>query len=370
MILLALLCAASLGYAAAAIAGALRFARRPHAVHAGTPVTVLKPLAGLDPELFENLCSFCEQDHPCFQVIFGVSRADDPAIAVVRRVIERYPTCDLKLVVDERPRAGNPKVANLQGMIGAARHDLLVIADADMRVEPGYLSELSGDFADPRVGAATCLYEAAPMPGLASLLAALHVNDQFAPSVLVATLRDDPRYCFGATMALRRTVLDDIGGLDALAPHLADDYALGALATARGHRVLLSRRVVRDVLYEPGLRAMLAHELRWARTVRMSAPLGYAGSLLTYPLALAFIAVLVARGTGWSWVALGLALVARVAMHLSMRRVFRSMDVRSVLLLPLRDALGFAVWAAGFTGGRMRWRGASIDTDARGRFEG
>lgn len=347
---------AGMAYCAVALVAIVRFTRRSVVLAADLPsITVLKPVHGLEAELFENLCSFCDQDAAVFQVIFGVARPDDPAIDVIRRVIERFPRGDLLLVIDDRPFTGNPKVANLQSMIAHARYDLLVIADADMRVDRTYLRALCADFVDERVGAATCLYAGVAHGGIASQLAVLQLNDQFAPSVLVATLAGDPRFCLGSTMAVRRSALETIGGLGALAPYLADDYMLGALLRARGYRVVLSRYVVRNVVAEPGIGALLQHELRWARTIRSVQTLGYVCSFVTFPLPFALAWALLSP-TITAWIALGITLAARVAMHAAVRRAFALSTSAPAWLLPLRDCMGLGVWAAGLFGRTVRWK--------------
>ena len=352
-----IVCLAGIAYCVVALFAILRFTRRGIGLATDVPAaTILKPIAGLEVELYENLCSFCDQDARSFQVIFGVARLDDPAVAVIRRVMDRFPDHDLALVVGDPPAGGNPKVANLQNMFARAKYDLLVIADADMRVDRCYLRALAAEFDDQRVGAVTCLYAGDARGGPASQLAALQLNDQFAPSVLVATLGGDPRFCLGSTMAVRRAALEAIGGFAALAPYLADDYMLGALLPTRGYRVALSRYVVRNVVAEPGVRALLGHELRWARTIRSVQPLGYACSFVTFPLPFALAWALLSPRSAAAWVAFGAALALRLAMHAAMRRTFALTIAPPVWLLPVRDCIGLGIWAAGLFGRTVRWK--------------
>jgi ceramide glucosyltransferase len=352
-----IVCVAGIAYCAVALFAIFRFTARPSTLADGSAsVTILKPIAGLEVELFENLSSFCDQDAHVFQVIFGVAQADDPAIEVIRRVIERFPQHDLALVVGGRPSTGNPKVANLQNMFAQAKYDLLVIADADMRVDRNYLRTLVAGFDDARVGAVTCLYAGIARNGFASALAALQLNDQFAPSVLVATLGGDPRFCLGSTMAVRRHVLEALGGFAALARYLADDYMLGALVHAHGYRVALSRYVVRNIVAEPGVAALLHHELRWARTIRSVQTLGYVCSFVTFPLPFALVWVLLFPATLAAWITLGATLAIRYAMHAAMGRAFGLTTTPSAWLLPLRDCIGLAIWAAGLFGSTVRWK--------------
>jgi ceramide glucosyltransferase len=363
---LLLVCLAGIVYCSIALFALLRFrhseVRAERASKNDVGVTILKPIHGLDPELFENLCSFCDQDYSQFQVIFGVHSGADPAIEVIQHVIARFPDRDLRLVIGEGAASGNPKVANLANMLPHAKYDLLFIADADMRVTRAYLASVSAAFGDERVGVATCLYAALPLRGLASQLGALHVNDQFAPSVLVATLGGPPRFCFGSTMAVRRSALEAIGGIAALAPHLADDYMLGALVADRGYRTALSRYVVHNIVAEPSVAAMLRHELRWARTIRSVQPAGYAFSFVTFPLpfALAWVAFAATSATAWGTLAAVLAL--RAGMHYAARDALGARRAPHVWLLPIRDFLGLAVWFGGLFGNRVTWRGEELTT--------
>jgi ceramide glucosyltransferase len=323
------------------------------------PMTILKPVHGLEIELFENLCSFCEQDYPIFQVIFGVQRRDDPAIPVIRAVIDRYArSLDVAFMVDDTRFAGNPKMANVAKMMKEAKHDLLVISDADMRVEPDYLRAVAAAFDDPNVGAATSPYVGSPRGGIVSELAAMQVNDQFLPSVLVALLIQPLAFCFGSTMAVRRSVLSEIGGIEELRTHLADDYILGALVHARGYRVGLCRYVVRNVMHETGLGSLWHRELRWARVIRSQRPLGYAFSFITFPLPFALLVLLLPGSTVAGLMLSTIALALRIAVNRCRPALVERppSESSSLWLIPARDILGLAVWAASFFGKTVRWR--------------
>jgi ceramide glucosyltransferase len=348
-------------YLAVALAAVTRARGRsiPQTQHA-PPITILKPLHGLEVELFENLCSFCDQEYDRFQVIFCARPGDDAAIDVARRVIERYPARDLTLVIDDAARAGNPKMAKVAAMLPHAKYALLAIADADMRVRPGYLRALAAEFDDERVGAVTALYSGSPRGGIASVLGAMHINDQFAPSVLVAATLGPIQFTFGSTMAVRREVLDAIGGVDALANHLADDYVLGALVYGIGRGVALSRFVVSNIVFERDLTTLWHHELRWARIIRAQRPLGYAGSVVTFPLPFALALLLVPGYTLAGAVLTMLALSLRLVLHREMQRLFADPAPHSAMLLPLRDVLGLAIWAGSYFGHGVRWRGAEF----------
>jgi ceramide glucosyltransferase len=344
----------------------LRRKRPPRAASVG-PITVLKPLCGEDPDLAANLRSFCTQDYPQFQVVFGVREEADPAVAIVRRLMAELPAADLTLVVDGRRRGRNLKVANLQNMLPAARHDLFVIADSDMRVERHYLAELSAPLADPAVGLATCLYRGVPAGGIWSRLACLHVNHGFLPQAALADAIGAGAGCFGASIGLRRDTLERIGGFGAIADELADDYALGAAVRRLGLRIELSSLLVDNVIVEPSLAALFRHELRWARTIRLVAPFGFIGSVVTQPVVMAGLALALGALPAAAAATLALALACRAA---SVGLIDRSLRLpRSpLILLPLRDVLSFAVFIASFFARRVAWRDRTFRVGPNGRL--
>ena len=338
-----------------------RFFKRPPAL--GTdqpPVTVLKPLCGADPGLYKNLRSFCEQNYSAWQIVFGVRSADDPAIEIVRRLMANYPDADIALVVGGDETAGNRKIGNLLSMLPAARHELLVIADSDVRVSRNYLAEVTAPLSDPTVGLVTCLYRALPAPGFWSRFTCLFVNHSFLTQALTAEALNIGGGCFGPTMALRRQTLNAVGGFNAIAGHLADDHALGAAARRLGLKVVLSSYLLDKVIAEPSFRALLQHELRWARTIRAIAPAGFAGSFLTHATALAMLALpfealydtLEIEGR----VVFALALLCRAAVAWQVDRSLR-LPRTPLWLLLARDLLSFGIFLAGFFTRRVVWRG-------------
>jgi ceramide glucosyltransferase len=353
---------ASIGYTTLAIARLRAFGRRvrerAEPAPRGPAVTVLKPVRGLEPGLEENLRSFCAQDYPDVEVVFGVRDPGDPALEVIRRVAASFPDRTSVVVGDGVARFRNPKIATLAPMLEHATGDVLVIADSDMRVTPDYLRAVVAPFADERVGAVTCLYRGERAAhDLASTLGAMWINEQFAPSVLVANVLEPLTYCFGATMAVRRDVLEAIGGLAALGEHLADDHTLGRLVTERGFRIALADHVVVTTVSEPGFSALLRHEVRWARTIRAVRPQSYAGILLTYPLPLALVYAAVARrGRATPAIVVLLAALARAALRRAAHDALGTSGPPPAWLVPVRDALGVATWAIGLAGRDVRWR--------------
>lgn len=351
---------------------ALERMRRFRAQHAKSeaftpPITVFKPLHGAEPALYENLRSFCDQAYPSFQVIFGSADPADPALDVARRLQREFPSNDITVVAGSAADTRNPKVGNLIGMRPHARHGVWLIADSDMRVGPEYLSAIGTSFGDESNGAVTCVYGGVPLPDFAARLGAMYVNDQFAPSVLVAAAIEPLTYCFGATMAVRRDVLDAVGGLERLGDALGDDYELGRAVRQAGREIALCPYVVQTTVSDTDLRALWLHELRWARTILAQRPAGYAGSIVTY--ALPFAATWAALAPSWIS-AIGFAGVAaiRTLVHYRARETFAPQTPASPWLIPLRDALGVAVWTAAFFGRTVRWRGARFFVEAGGHM--
>lgn len=343
-----------------------RFARRPRAPSPGLPpVTVLKPLCGDEPGLYENLRSFCDLEAGGLQVVFGLREAGDPAAAVVRRLVAERPGRDLELVIDGRVHGANLKVSNLINLLAAARHDVLVIADSDIRVGPGYLEAAAGPLSEASVGLVTCAYVGRPVPGFWPRLGAMFVNHGFLPSVLVAERLGARGGCFGATLALRRDTLAEAGGFEPLRDLLADDYALGAAVRATGRRVVLAARLVETVVAETGPRALLRHELRWLRTIRAVEPWGYAGLLLTHPLPLAVLALLPAAGAWPAWAVLAVACACRFALVACVDRELR-LPRSAPLLVLLRDLASFVLFVRAFLGRHVDWRAQSFAVGADG----
>jgi ceramide glucosyltransferase len=364
---------AGVAYLALALQRTIAFGRRRAAKVESTertpPVTILKPLRGIEPNLLENLSSFCNQDYPDFQVIFGVREADDPAVAVAREVIARFPARDLGLVVDGRVHGSNLKISNVMNMMGSAKHDIIIVADSDIAVEPSYLRCVVPSFADKNVGAVSCVYRGVPIDGgYVRELGALFVNDQFAPSVLVATAFSPMDFCLGATMGVTRSALESIGGFAALSLHLADDQMLGKLVRRSGRRVELCPAVVELSVADPSIAALWDHEIRWARTMRTAQPWGFSFSFITYALPLALVYAVVSGNPPVAATLAGVAAALRVSLHYAVRW---ALDIRArdcAWLIPLRDFLGLAVWAVHFFGRGVRWRGSKYTVDAQGRL--
>jgi ceramide glucosyltransferase len=342
--------------AAAILLTGLRARRQPPDAAAFPPLTVVKPLHGAEPGLFENLASFCAQDYPGpVQILLGLADPHDPAIAVVEQVRRAFPEANLELVVDSRRHGSNRKVSNLINTAEHIRHDVVVFSDSDVRVPADHLRRMVTELQGPGVGCVTCLYHAVPTGGVWSRLIGLGMDTHFTPSVIVGLGLRLARPCIGTTIVMGRDMLAEIGGLQAFANLLAEDYAIGAAVWAAGRKVAVSTQLIGHLCSEASAATMWAHEMRWARTIKSIDALGYAGSLITHPLPLALIAW--ALGGGLPALALaGLALALRIALCIRFERAY-SLPPRPYWLIPARDLLAFAVFVVSYLGSGVNWRG-------------
>ena len=343
-------------YLCGTVVAVARFARRRAALPDDRPaISVLKPLYGDELGLYENLLSFVDQDYPTMQIVFGVRSSTDSALPIVRRVIAERQDRDIALVIDSRVSGRNLKVANLVNMLPATRHDVLVFADSDMRVGRDYLATVTAPLGNPAIGLVTCLYKGWPTGGAWSWLGALHINFGFLPGALLGEALGTGGGCFGATIALRRAVLERIGGLAVVRDELADDHRIGAAVREAGFATALSPYLVETSVSEKNLKCLWRHELRWARTVRLMAPVGFAGSIVTHAVALSLIAALFC---GFNLTSLGFLALSCALRWASAGVIARTLRLPSagLWLLPLRDLLSFAVFIGGFCGRKVSWR--------------
>ena len=334
------------------------------------PVSILKPLKGVDPEIWESFCSHCEQEYPQFQLIFGVDDPGDSAVEVVRKLQAKYPNLSIDLIVCDRVLGANIKVSNLVQMLPVARHELLLVNDSDIRVPSNYLRKVITPLADASVGLVTCLYRAVASPTLGSRLEALGISTDFVPGVLSARfLEKGLHFGLGSTLAFRRGDLEAIGGFEALLDYLADDYELGRRIASTGKKVELSAAIVTTFLPAYTLVQFLRHQLRWSRTIRDARRWGYTGLVFTFGLPWALVTLLAAHGAAWAWALFALTFAARLAVgfvaavgvlhdrQIVRNQPFRNEGLRNILLLPLRDLIAPFIWAASFMGNRIHWRG-------------
>lgn len=362
---LLLLCCGTLVYTILSIIAALRYLSvKPPAVSSSEPISVLKPLAGLDLDLESNLRTFFEQDYPVFEILFALRRVGDPAAEVVGRLQREYPNIPSRLLITGEPPYPNAKVYSLDHMMKAAANDLLVMSDSDIRVSRNMLRTVAAEFADGRVSVATCPYRAVPGKSFWSHLEATGMNTDFWAGALVARMLEGMRFAVGPTIVARRRVLEAIGGFDRVKDYLAEDFVIGKFAAEAGHGVILSSYVIEHHIGSATLQQNIVHRLRWSRSTRRSRPAGYIGQLFTMPLPLAVL-VCVASPSWWPVLLVTMALRSLAAYVIS-RRVLRTQI--NWLLLPMEDLLGFCFWLAGFFGNTILWRGRRYRLSADGRF--
>jgi ceramide glucosyltransferase len=360
-----------------ALGGALRFRRAGRAVAAGAqalpPVSVLKPVHGMEPHLEENLESFFRQDYPRFEIVFGARHDGDPALEVVRRLCQRYPQVRVRIVLAGEPNRPNAKVCALEKMVAGGAHPYLVISDSDVRVAPGYLRDVVQPLLDQRVGLVTCLYRGVPAGGLWSRLEALGMSVEMSSGVLAANLMEGMRFALGPTMALRKDRLEEIGGFAALADYCADDYVLGQRVHAAGHEVVLSHHVIDHFSLNRSLAGSLAHQVRWMKSTRYSRPRGHLGTGLTFAMPFGILGLVAGLLLGHPLLGvalLGWALANRMlqALVVGWGVVRDPESARFFWLYPARDLLGFFLWCLSFTDSTITWRGERYQLRDEGRM--
>jgi len=361
--LCALLALAGAVYFALCVWAAARFGREPS--HASSidfepPVSIMKSLKGLDPHMYAGFRSHCLLDYVEYELLFGVSDPNEPALELVTRLQREFPNRRIRVVQCPKSLGLNGKVSTLAQMLPQAKYDHILINDSDIVAPPDYLRRVMRPFADERVGMATSLYRGMAGKTLPSKLEALGLSTDFMGGVLVAReMESGVRFALGATMATTKRVLREIGGLEPLVDYLGDDYELGARTAAKGYKVEVSDVVVETALPNYTFADFWRHQLRWARNVRDRRHVQYFGLIVTFGLAWGILAVLAEPRAWWTGTALAIVALSRVfAAQAIGRGVLRDSYVtRSLWLLPLRDFVALAVWVTSFAGNEIEWRG-------------
>jgi ceramide glucosyltransferase len=349
-------------YLIAILAGEKFFRNRPAAVtppEFAPPVSILKPVYGLDREAYENYASFCRQEYPEFEILFCVTDEQDPAVPVIRKLIHDFPERPIRLLIGAEPLGVSDKVNKLSRMAREAHHDILIVSDSDVRVAPGFLRAVVLPFHDPKVGGVTCLYRGLTDGSFSADMEALGNTADFAPGVLTAWLLGDVDFMLGAVMATTKEHLAQIGGFESLADYFSDDYELGNRLAARGYRIELSAFPVSIVYPRQTLRDALRHQLRWNLSIRYSRPAGHAGMIFMHGLPWALLGVFLAQSplVVWGYVAAYILLRTETALTVGARGMRDGLVRRRIAMLPLRDAFAFVVWVASFFPQRIYWRG-------------
>jgi ceramide glucosyltransferase len=369
--ILLVLCTAALIFYGFSAFTSLLFFLRPQAVDYTfqPPISILKPVCGLDRGAYNNWASFCRQDYLPYQIIFGVSDSNDPAIAVLRQLIRDFPKVDIRLVIDSRIIGSNLKVSNLANLEPYAQHNLLLISDSDIRVGRDYLQRLVQPMQNSQTGVVTCLYRSRVYSFIAAL-EALSISTDFHATVLLARQLGWMKFAMGSSILIRRNVLETIGGFKAIADHLADDFILGNLTTQAGFSVVLSDYVVGHTLETDTLTNLIQHQTRWNRCTRAANPLGYLGLVFSHGtvFSLAFFCLSKASITGWE--VLGVMWTMRILMGwiVGVKGLEDRVATRFLWLIPLRDLLSFGLWCYGFMGDRIVWRGKQFRLVSGGKL--
>jgi ceramide glucosyltransferase len=332
------------------------------------PVSVLKPLCGHDDGLEENLRSFMVQDYPVYEVLFGVHRPDDPAVAVAEKIIGEFSgRISARLIITGESPIPNAKAFSLNRMVRDARYDVLVMSDSDVRVTPSLLSHLAQEFQDDRIGLISCPYRAVPGKSLWSRLEAIGMNTELLGGVMVARMIEGMRFALGCTVAVRRSVLEDMGGFGYLQEFLAEDFVIGQRAAELGHGVLFSSYVIEHRIGSQNMMHNLGHRMRWARSTRRSRPLGYWGQIFTYPLPLALL-LCAAYPAAWPVLFVTFILRGIAALATARNIVHDPVTQKQWWLLPVQDLIGFFVWISGFVGDKIVWRDRKCTVMRDGRL--
>lgn len=358
---LLLLALTPFGYYVVAIIAARKFFGAPAAAVSEftPPISILKPIYGLDREAYENYASFCQQDYREFEIIFCVSDLQDPAVPLIRTLIDDFPERAIRLLVGSEPLGASDKVNKLCRMARQARHDLVIVSDSDVRVEPGFLRAVAAPFRDPQVGGVTCLYRGLTDGSLPADLEAVGNSTDFAAGVLVAWLLGGVDFMLGAVMATTKKHLAEIGGFEALVDYFSDDYELGNRIAARGYRIELINFPVSIVYPRETLSDAFRHQLRWNLSIRYSRPWGHLGLIFTQGFAWSLVGLFLAP----SWLAEFGYVAGYVLFSSEVMRTVGIYGMRDTSLrkkdraLALRGGFAFFVWVASFFPQRIRWRG-------------
>ncbi len=336
------------------------------------PISILIPVRGADEESYETFASFCRQDYPDFQLLFGCREADDSALPILRKLKQEFPDVNFEIIISANEIGTNAKVSNLQNIFQHTIHDYIFIVDSDIKVEPDYVCRVVAPLQKSKVGMVTCLYRGTRAKSFASLLENMGLSSTFGPEVMTSRMLEGVKFALGSTIAMKRETLNKIGGFAAIADFLADDFWLGYLMAKEGFEIVISDVVVDHVPKQETMISMLKHQLRWNKAVRLSRPKGYAGLILTYGIATSFLLLVSLNFSSAAWILFLLTMLVR-----SLTAVFGGVILmkdftllKNLWLLPIRDFIGFGVWLAGIFGNKVEWRGVKYSLTKDGKLIG
>jgi len=335
-------------------------------------VTILKPVKGMDAGSYDNFASFCNQKYAGeLQLVFAAASADDPVVAVINQLIDDYPQIDISLKINPAIHGPNYKVSNLINAFPKAKHDIIIVCDSDIRVTPDYLRSVTAHFSSLKVGLVTSLYRTSDVHGIATAVEATGFTAEMIPNVMVALQLEGLSFALGASMAVRRSALESIGGFEALTDYLADDYQLGNKIHLAGWQIVLDGCFVDSMMKNEELLSVLSRQLRWSRTMRVSRPGGYLASGITLPFLAVLLVTLVATSLQQSLLAISILYATRLTVTTIYSRCLTGDNLlpRWLWLIPLRDMLGFFTWALAFLGNKVEWRGSRFRLKPGGKIE-
>lgn len=334
------------------------------------PVTILKPLCGIDQGTYTNLASFCQQNYPQYQIIFSVRSSTDPSIEVIEKLIQQFPEIDINLLVKDQIIGANLKISNLANAVTIAKYDILVIADSDIRVGSEYLKTVIQPLQDQKVGVVTCLYRSTAQ-GIATILEAICTATDFQVGILVSKQLEGIKFALGSTIVIRKTTLTKIGGFAAVADYLADDYQLGYLPTQIGEKVVLSNYIVEHGLGHSSLLDSINRQIRWARCIRVSRPWGYGGLIFTFGTISSLLLLITNSGSIFSWLVFSITFSMRLIMAwlIGVKLLNDSVTKKYFWLIPIADIVRFIIWCCGFFGNTIKWRGTKFKLVKNGKLE-
>jgi ceramide glucosyltransferase len=351
-----------------AIAGIVRFRSESKKFEASKfgnadfpPVSVLKPVHGMEAQLRENLESFFRQDYPSYEILFAADEEDDAALNLVREISARYPQVPCRILVTGKPPWPNPPAYCFYRMAEVAAHEILVTSDSDVEVAPNYLRQVVAPMLDPKAGMVTCVYRGKNAAGFWAGLTAIGMSVEMTAGVLVANLLEGMKFGLGPTIAVKKEAVREIGGYEAIGDYFANDFMIGNLIDKAGYRVVLSEHVIDHVVSQKNFQKMWENQLRWAKSTRYSRPKGHFGSGLIFAIPYGLIGLVAGLYLGMpalGWSLFGVAVLNRVieSWAIGWGVVRDRVALVQFWLYPLRDLLGFIVWAASYTGAKTAWR--------------
>lgn len=333
------------------------------------PISILKPICGLDIDTYENFASFCQQDYPEYQIIFSVRNEDDPSVQIVKQIIDDFPKIDISLVIS-RTIGTNLKVSNLAKAKAEAKYSLLLLADSDVRVGRDYLRQVIQPMRDESVGVVTCLYRPF-VRGWVAILEAVGISTEYLAGVLVARSLEGMNFALGPTIAIRKSVLEAIGGFIAIADYLADDFQLGYLSAKAGYKVVLSDYIIDHAIATENLLDLIHRQTRWNCCTRVSRPWGYLGLIFTHGTAMSILFLIATGGSIFGWAIAILTWSTRLIMAwvVGVKSLKDPVTKKFLWLVPLRDLIGFAIWCYALVGDTFEWRGQQLKLTKTGKLE-